>query len=239
MKGEYRTRLTGIADTPLTVAAHELKTPLVLLRQLAYSLEDETLSDDARNEIVAHMKLVSEQALRLTTDITKVARLEDSIFDCQPLNPLAICNDVIRDSAPLYKAHGHALELRASRPAVLVTAHRDLLHRVLINLTNNALQHTDTHRPVCMSIGRAKATGDVRISVRDYGPVLPTEVWRSINQQQSVAHIMSSRPGSSGLGLAISAAFMQAMGGRIGAVRHRDGASLYVDVPQSRQLCLL
>lgn len=239
MKGENRTHLTGLADTPLVVAAHELKNPLVLLRQLAYSLESETLSVAARDEIVSHMKLVSEQALRLTTDITKTARLEDSLFDCETLNPLAVCSDVMRDSAPLYRAYGHTLELRSRRPSILVTAHRDLLRRVLLNLTDNALQHTDDGRPVRMTIGRVKATGDVRIAVRDYGPALPVQVWRSLNDQQAAVHAMSTRPGSSGLGLAISSVFMQAMGGRIGAIRHKDGASLYVDVPQSRQLCLL
>ena len=77
----------------------------------------------------------------------------------------------------------------------------------------------------------------VRLGVRDYGPRISQTQWRSI-QKSHEAHA-STRPDSSGLGLAISSQFADAIGARVGAIRHKDGASFYVDVPVSKQLSLL
>jgi len=48
-----------------------------------------------------------------------------------------------------------------------------------------------------------------------------------------------ARPQSSGLGLYIAGQFADAMNGRIGVTRHRDGATFYVDLQASKQLSLL
>ena len=48
-----------------------------------------------------------------------------------------------------------------------------------------------------------------------------------------------NRPGSSGLGMFIANEFALAIGAQIGVIRHRDGATFYVDVPASTQLRLL
>ena len=76
----------------------------------------------------------------------------------------------------------------------------------------------------------------VRVVIRDYGPALPIDVWKEmkqgfINKPTSIA----MRPGSSGLGLYIASKFSRYMNAEVGAVRHRDGTSFYVNLPISRQ----
>ena len=64
----------------LAIAAHELKSPLAVMRQLALSMdfaEDSRLElEQTRDELVT----ISERALRQVNDLTKVARLEDGLF---------------------------------------------------------------------------------------------------------------------------------------------------------------
>ena len=44
---------------------------------------------------------------------------------------------------------------------------------------------------------------------------------------------LHGRPQSSGLGLFVAGQFAQAMQGSVGATRHRDGATFYVDMHAS------
>ena len=50
---------------------------------------------------------------------------------------------------------------------------------------------------------------------------------------------LHARPQSSGLGLYVAGQFAQAMQGKVGATRHRDGATFYVAVLASSQMRLL
>lgn len=228
---------TGEAATFL-MAAHELKSPLALIRQLSLSVENGQVHADEVLRLIHQIRLTSERALRLTSDVTRSAR-QDTLFDVEPLNPVSICEEVAHELAPLFKAQGKQIEVSGhARPPLLVANH-DLLKRVLLNFGDNALHYALTDRPVKLQVN---GIGDqVRIGVRDYGPALPVDIWdRLIERLQSqAAQPVSARPQSSGLGLYIAGQFAAMMNGQIGATRHRDGVTFYVDMAASRQLSLL
>lgn len=221
-------------------AAHELKAPLALVRQLSLGLESGGLSEQEQLKMLRQITLTSERALRLTTDLTRSSRLEDSLFELEPLNPQQICEEVAHELAPLYAAKGRKIRVASHRRPLLAVANRDLLRRIVLNFGDNALHYGDSDIPVEI---RAQSLGggqNVRIGVRDYGPAVPADVWKrlqaSLGSQSQVLH---SRPQSSGLGLYVAGQFAGAMQGSIGATRHRDGATFYVDMNASLQLSLL
>jgi len=221
------------------IAAHELKTPLVLLRQLALSLGDESLTASERATIASHMKLVSERALRLTSDLTKVQRLEDALFEMEPLNPQQICEEVLYELSPLYKACGRHITLGRRKTQVLALANRDLLRRVLLNFADNALHYGEEDEPVQLSI-QTRDNGEViRLGVRDYGPAVPTNLWETLDEHAMQPEAVHARPASSGLGLMIAQRFADTMNATVGTLRHRDGATFFVDLHASKQLNLL
>lgn len=224
--------------TPLSVAAHELKSPLVLLRQLSLDLESE-LDLIERNRLVEQMVQVSEKALRLTSDITRSEALQRSLFECSPINPLSVCEDVTGELGRLYKAHGRTLRVGRIRQLPPVVANRDLLRRILLNFADNALHYGDLEGVVELQAQLLRERGVVRIGVRDYGPSLPLTNWRRLISTLEHGQPVHARPQSSGLGLYISGQFAEAMNARIGATRHRDGASFYVELPVSHQMSLL
>jgi signal transduction histidine kinase len=85
-----------------------------------------------------------------------------------------------------------------------------------------------------------KGSDRIRIEVRDYGPAVPTRIWREIkNGVVKQPTEISMRPGSSGMGLYIAAKFANYMNAKFGLIRHRDGTSFYVDLPVSEQLSLV
>lgn len=220
------------------VAAHELKSPLVLLRQLALELANDSLSDVERRRITDQMTLISERALRLTSDLTR-AESQLELFNREPVNPLDVAWDVRLELASLYSAKGRALRVKRVRHLPPVIANRDLLRRILLNFADNALHYGDIDGMVELQAQLINERSVVRLSVRDYGPYIPTRQWQRLTQNLEQAKAVHQRPLSSGLGLYISNEFAKAMDGKIGAIRHQDGASFYIELPISRQLALL
>lgn len=224
---------------PLTAAAHELKSPLALIRQLALQLEQQVISAD-QQDMLRRITLTSERALRLTTDLTKAARLEDALFEVEPINPEQVCRDIVHELQPLFDAHNRSLSFSKRLHPLLLVANRDLLRRILTNFSDNALQYTEPGTAVHLQIKAFKKAGVVRIGVRDYGPALSADMWRTLQNKLSKApQAVHARPQSSGLGLYLASQFAGAMQGTIGITRHKDGATFYVELQASRQLSLL
>ena len=242
MKGSEHAHQGGIdykSLSSLMIAAHELKSPLSLLRQLALSLESEALSEREQREIALHMKLVSERALRLTTDLTKAQRLDDGLFTLEPINPQQLCEEVAFEISPLYRACGRQLMVVRRQRPLLAIANKDLLRRILLNFADNALYYSDEMTPVELSVSAREHGQVIRLGMRDYGPALPIDAWRSLHEGIGRPEQIHARPSSSGLGLSIARQFAEAMNGTVGVTRHRNGASFHVDIYASKQLSLI
>lgn len=215
----------------ILLAAHELKAPLSVLRQLALSLELDSPSDEhIRSEMIS----VSERAIKQVNDLTKLSRLEDGLFEMEPVSVRAVCDDVSRELGYLFRYNQRNLHIKYTNRSRLVVANHDLLYSVVYNFLLNAMHYSgeETNSELIVK----EKSGLVRILVRDYGPALPMDVWREmkrgwIEKPTSIA----MRPGSSGLGLYIASKFSRYMNANVGAIRHRDGTSFFVDLPVSHQ----
>lgn len=219
----------------MLVAAHELKAPLAVLRQLAFAFDGVGERDERiRSEMVS----VSERAIRQVNDLVKVGRLEEGLFEMEPVAVRGVCDAVLQELEYLFRHNRRDVVVKYTNRAKLVTANRDLLYSVVYNFLLNAMHYSGegTRSELVVKDFRDQ----VKIAVRDYGPALPINVWREmkkgwINEPMSIA----MRPGSSGLGLYIASKFSRYMGAKVGAVRHRDGTSFYVELPISKQASLL
>ena len=225
----------------VTTAAHELKAPLALVRQLGLGLESGMVQDpDEQARMLRQIILVSERALRLTADLSRASRLEDGLFELEPVNPQQICEEVAHELSPLYKARGKEIRVASRYRPHLAVANRDLLRRVVLNFGDNALHYAGSDKPVELRAGMTNHGQTIRIGVRDYGPGVPADMWRRIQAGLGqTVQPLHARPQSSGLGLLVAGQFASVMNGRIGASRHQDGATFYVDMNASTQLSLL
>ena len=217
----------------ILVAAHELKAPLAVLRQLALSFDGMNVKNE---HIRAEMVQVSERAIRQVNDLTKVRRLEDGMFEMEPVAVRAVCDDVTKELRYLFD-DTRQLEVKYANRAKLVNANRDLLHSVIYNFLINALHYADAGSHTKLRVQDSR--GRVRVAIRDYGPALPVDIWRELKRGYIEKPVsVAMRPSSSGLGLYIASKFSRYMGAEVGAVRHRDGTSFYVELPISKQASL-
>lgn len=227
-------RVMGMEVDGVLVAAHELKEPLAVLRQLAFALPEMSRSGE---QIRQEMVDVSERAMRQVNDLTKIHRLEVQGCEMEPVAVRAVCDEVANEVMGIIDEKRRGIIVSYRNRERLVTANREMLKSVIFNFLTNAVHYSDEETTTKMSV--MDSCGLVRVAVRDYGPALPMDVWKEmrrgfIKQPTSIA----MRPGSSGLGLYIASKFSRAMRARVGAVRHRDGTSFYVEMPVSRQLSL-
>lgn len=222
------------------VVAHELKSPLAVLRQLSLVLQDEsiTLTAAERAEYHRHLVLTADRALALVSDMALLPSLQPSLFPLEPLNPLAVVQQLAADMAPIVQlCQRSVMWPQRSTRSMVVLANRQLLLRVMSNFLDNALKYTDQATPVRVQV--QQRADCVRLAVRDYGPVMSRQEYRRLTEELASVKTVRARPESSGLGVYVAAQFARAMQGHIGLVRHRQGVSFYVEVPLSRQMSLL
>jgi len=220
----------------LLAAAHELKTPLVLIRQLSLQLSDPSVP--VTPELNHRLRLTTERGLRLVDGLTRAARLEDSLFDTESLEVKAICQLVAQEMRPLACELGQKLELKLPKRSLLAIGQYDLLTSLLVGLCDNALAHNGTGGQV--TISTREHAGRIELAVRDSGPKLSHKQFKQLTGKLGKPQPVSGRPRSSGLGLWVADNFARSMAGRLTAQRHRDGGMTFiVSLPSSTQLSLL
>ncbi len=221
----------------VVVAAHELKTPLALMRQLSLLLSEGSLDEAEAQRVSRQVTQTAERALALVGDLAHTANLSPTLFPLEPVNPLAVCRQIAQEMRPALQVYDRRVEWPRGRQAQLVVANQTLLGRVLANFLENALRYSEPSATVRVKLQRR---GDVlRMGVRDFGPMMSLREYRQLLDEMALRKSVRTRPESSGLGVYVASQFAQAMNGEIGLIRHRDGLTFYVDVPLSRQMSWL
>lgn len=223
-------------DVPvLLAAAHELKSPLVLIRQLALQLQDEASIDDPT---ALRIRLTAERSLSLIEGLTRAARLEDALFECEPINIGELYDSIAHELSPLTRALSQKIEVHIPHSAPMVIGNKMLLRSVLMGLCDNALAHNTSGEAILLT-ARSKGSDRVSVGVKDHGP--HTDQLKDIKRRLGKSpQAMSARPRSSGLGLLIAEQFARHMDAHLFLTRHHvAGVTFSLDLPKSRQLSLL
>ena len=160
----------------ILVVAHELKAPFAVLRQLALALPGMDFEGEhVRNEMVN----VSERAIRQVNDLAKIRRLEDGLFEMEPVAVRAVCDDVTKELQYLFRDNKREIKVKYSNRSRLVTANRNLLYSVVYNFLINAMHYSGIGTKAELFV--SDSHGRVRIMVRDYGPAGGIEMFSLID----------------------------------------------------------
>lgn len=226
-------------DQQIATMAHELKSPLALIRQMSLFIKNHSDDINLVDKYLQQITVVSERALQLTTDLSRAANFEQLDLELEPVNVMEVCKQVEFELSSFYRLHQKRLVVRPKRGQYLAVANYGLLRSILTHFCDNALHYADGSRPVEIIVNQ-KNNHWIQIGVRDYGPRLDRTVWRSLKKHRLLSpQKISARPQSSGLGLMISQQFAQAMAGEIDVKAHADGVTFVVSLHKSKQLSLL
>lgn len=196
--------------------AHELRTPLHVLRQRLEVAISRTRSAEEYREILVSSLDDLERLRRMTDDMLFLARTEDPRSSVD-LEPLAIAGELVAVEEFLDAAAADAgITLETDAPSDLrVVADRMLVRRALVNLVTNSLRHTPAGGRVRL-IAEAGSTG-VRVSVEDDGAGIPEELLPRVFDRYFRGPGSPADGGhGAGLGLAIVQRIMYLHGGSVG-----------------------
>lgn len=212
-------------------ASHELRTPLTSILANLELLEEELAraggpSDpEAASEIAGSALRSSRRMRRLVGDLLLLARADAGRqVPPRPVDLARVAAEAVAEAAPLASGHHVSLDL----PDVghtEVEGSSDDLHRMVLNLVENAMIHTPAGTPVVVSVHARD--GAVVLEVADRGPgVAPERRARIFERFARDAGDRTSVSGS-GLGLAIVRAVADAHGGTVSVDEAEGGGALF------------
>lgn len=187
-------------------ASHELRTPLTsVLANL--DLLTETLDGDHR-EVAASALRSSQRMRRLVADLLLLARQDAKrAAPREPIDLQRVAVAAAAELGPIAAQH----DLQVDTAPARVCGAEDELHRVALNLMENAIKHTPPGTAVTVA---TRTEGDEAVlEVHDDGPGIPAELHPRIFER--FVRGEGDRGGSSGLGLAIVRAVTEAHGGSV------------------------
>ena len=202
-------------------ASHELRTPLTSILANLELLEAELEGEDA--EMVQSALRSSRRMRGLVSDLLLLARADAHRERIrEPVDLAGVIRAAAGEAAPLAAGHDLGVDVE---DGLIVDGWRDDLHRLVLNLIENALRHTPPGTDVRAS-AHAPDPDHVRIVVEDEGPGLPAE----IRDRAFERFVRGGGDGGrgSGLGLAIVSAVAEGHGGEVAYEDRLNGGARFV-----------
>lgn len=210
-------------------AAHELKTPLAVLRSHAEALRED-IAPEKRAQYLDIILDESDRMGALVGEMLDLSRLEAGAVRSEvlPVELAELAEETLSRLAPGARAKGVRLEPDL-HPA-LVSGDRARLERVLSNLTSNALRHCPAGGAVRVHTERIR--GQAVLTVENDGEPVPEQdlprLWEPFFKGD---RSRSRARGGAGLGLAIVRAAVLAHGGSCTAENVPGGVRFQVRLP--------
>lgn len=205
-------------DDFLSIASHELKTPLTSIMGYTQLLNRRLSSETRRTgseDVIEVIESQCRRMKRLVEDLLDVSRIErgtlqtsQAKLELQPL--VAAVVNKFKNTSPQ-----HEFLMFMPEAPLTVWGDEDRLDQVLTNLVSNAVKYSPDGGNVEVRVQRTGDSAEVR--VRDPGIGIPEDqqarIFSRFYQAESV--VRSRRFGGMGLGLFISKAIIDEMGGTI------------------------
>ena len=196
----------------LAAAAHELRTPLAVVRTRLENLPDGEDKEDLREDLRRMTRLV-DQLLRLMSVRNKRAPSDT-------VDLVSVARSVVAERAPAVIGKGVEIDLDAAAgDSVQVPGDKRLLEVALANLVDNALSFSKSGQRLRVKVGPQR-----KITVSDEGPGVPPAEMENIFRP--FAKNPPNRRGH-GLGLAITRAIMALHGGSVNAANLKNGGARF------------
>jgi signal transduction histidine kinase/CheY-like chemotaxis protein len=216
-------------DVFLSVAAHELKTPLTSLRGFAQLLAKQlertgTIDPERMRRALRNIDMQSDKLTRLISHLLDISRLETGKLEIDPrtVNLAPLVQEVIVNAQLRTQLHTIQFD---GKPSIYAHVDALRLEQVISNLLDNAIKYSPNGGSIEVSLGMDDHS--VRLSVRDHGIGIPPENRERIFDRFYQAHTTSYYSGM-GLGLFISQQIVELHQGQLCVEFPDDGGTCFI-----------
>ncbi|HEY5893365.1 MAG TPA: ATP-binding protein [Chthoniobacterales bacterium] len=227
--------LEGMRKEFVANVSHELRTPLSIISGYLETILDDDLNDlTAARKFLTIMRKHTQRLHLLVEDLLIISQLESqkTTLEMAPMNLAACLEKVVERLEPSLEQRDVRIQLNFPPDFPQVEADEHRMDQAFFNLLDNAVKHGCRDHGV-VEVHGSVAEGDVIVSVRDYGPGIPTEDQPHIFERfYRVDRGRSRQRGGTGLGLSIVKHIVQAHGGTVEVEsRIGKGSTFHVKIP--------
>ena len=204
--------------------AHEIRNPLNSIRLTVQLLEHRLNSNSIRREDLQTVRSEVDRLSTLLNDLLDLQRTRQPHPQVQPVSPvIEHCVSLMEKQAEMQNTRV-CLEVRDKELRACFDSQQ--LTQAMVNLLLNALEASSEGGTV--NITAFEKNGAVAVQVRDEGPGLDAEQLEHLFEP-----FYTTKPGGTGLGLAVSRELMRGQGGDLMYMASEQGASFVVQLPKN------
>jgi len=209
-------------------AAHELKTPLAVIRAECDIALQRTRTAEVYAQSLKEIRSVSDGMLDQVNGLLTLARLDSGMLDASVFQALSLnscISDAVRLAEPLAKKKNILISTSLS-DEIIAQGDKDTLTEALLNLVENAVKYNHLGGFVAVELNRREGMAEIVVS--DTGIGISEEDRERIFDRFYRSAAARSGTDGTGLGLSIAKAVMQAHGGEIRAEAQAGGGSRFI-----------
>lgn len=210
MQAAEEQRLSFAAD-----AAHELRTPLAVLRAHIDSLD----KNDTTNQLLADVDHIT----RIIEQVLTKSRIEAvEVKPNETVDLAKLSQDLAAYIAPLVIKEGRSIEVIGAELPAVINANAFAVEQALRNLVENAIKYSSRGSTITVEVLREAK--EYQLRVIDLGRGVPKEARELIFER---FHRADRRGVGSGLGLSIVRRVAEAHGGRVSVEDAPEGGAIF------------
>jgi signal transduction histidine kinase len=204
-------------DQFISIAAHELKTPLTSIHGFSQLLQNRKVANNftKRNKYLKIMDHETKRLGNLVNDILDLSRIDLGTIKMNyvKVSVKDLMEDIKREMDMQIKEKGLKSEYDIPKDVPVISTDRERLTQVLINIIKNAVKYSEKGG---IRVKVSKDKGYVRFSVRDTGIGIPKEGQEKIFERfYQIDSSYTRKAGGTGLGLSLCKEFVEMLGGKI------------------------
>ena len=211
-------RLARVQTDFISTVSHELRTPLTSIRGSLSLLASGVAGPigETAQQMVDIARRNTERLLALINDLLDIQQIESGGLEVslREMEVMPLVQQALEDNRTLGSQLGVRFLLARTAPGVCARIDANRFLQVMANLLSNAAKFSPPQGDVEVTVDRED--NRLRIAVRDHGPGIPEEFRARVFDRFAQADSSSTRPqGGTGLGLNITKALVERMGGSI------------------------
>ncbi len=231
--------INKMKDEFLTVASHELRTPMTIVKSYLWMLEQQK-SGKLKKKQLEYLQKASKGTQRmidLINDMLNISKFEQDkvFFNIQQIDLSELIKEIITSFEIKVNGKGIYLKFDENYSDIFVDIDKEKMRDVLMNLVDNSIKFTEQGG---IEIKIEMEEDAVVISIKDTGSGISREdlpkLFHKFGRIDN-SYTIASDTGGTGLGLYIAKLYVEGMGGKIWATSKGpgEGSTFYISIPKS------